>query len=80
MIPEEIARADLRKGNWTPNNHEWQATHSEIGRAMRWTTKPEVGVMSNDNMIIADFKMKMAMILRINESIEDIRFKSAAMI
>ena len=80
MTPEEIARIDLREGDWAPKTREWRATHSQIGRAMKWTTKPVVGDMTNDNTIINDFKMKMAMVLRNNEHIEDLRFRSAAMV
>ena len=47
---------------------------------MRWTTKPVVGDMTNDNTIITEFKLKMAMILRGNENIEDLRFQPAAMV
>ena len=47
---------------------------------MKWTTKPVAGDMTNDNTIIADFKVKMAMILRNNENIEDLRFRPAAMV
>jgi hypothetical protein len=36
--------------------------------------------MTNDNTIIADFKMKMTMILRDNESIENLHFRRAAMV
>ena len=36
--------------------------------------------MSNDNTIIADFKMKMAMILKENEDIKDLWFMPAAMV
>lgn len=54
--------------------------HSYIGRAMRWTTKLVKGEMENDNTIITEFKMKMAMILRGNEAIEDIRFKPATIV
>ena len=36
--------------------------------------------MTEDNTIITDFKMKMAMILRGNEMIEDLRFRPAAMV
>lgn len=36
--------------------------------------------MKNDNTIIDDLKMKMTMILRGNEEIEDLRFKLAAMV
>ena len=36
--------------------------------------------MPNDNTIITDFKMKMAMILRNNENIEDLLFRPAAMV
>ena len=47
---------------------------------MKWTTKPVAGDMTDDNTIITDFKMKMAMILRGNEVIEDLRFRPAAMV
>ena len=47
---------------------------------MRWTMKPVVGDMTNDNTIIAEFKIKMAMMLRGNENIEDLRFRPAAMV
>lgn len=80
MTPEEIARIDLREGDWAPKQREWRATHSQIGRAMKWTTKPVVGDMTEDNTIVSDFKMKMAMILRGNEQIEDLRFRPAAMV
>jgi hypothetical protein len=80
MTPEEIARIDLRESDWVPKNREWRATHSQIGRAMRWTTKPIAGDMTNDNTIIVDFKIKIAMILQNNESIEDLRFRPAAMV
>ena len=36
--------------------------------------------MTNDNTIIADFKMKMTMILRNNENIKNLRFRLAAMV
>ena len=80
MTPEEIAQIDLREGDWAPKNREWRATHNQIGRAMKWTTKPVVGDMTNDNTIISDFKMKMALVLRNNEHIENLRFRAAAMI
>ena len=80
MIPDKITRIDLREGDWAPKNREWQATHSQIGRAMKWTTKPIVGDMTNDNTIISDFKIKMAMVLRNNENIKDLRFRPAAMV
>lgn len=47
---------------------------------MRWTTKLVKRELENDNMIIAEFKMKMAMILRENERMEDLRFKPVAMV
>lgn len=47
---------------------------------MRWITKPVAWEMSNDNTIIADFKMKMAMILRGNEIIKNLRFMLALMV
>ena len=47
---------------------------------MRWTTKPVAGDMSNDNTIIIDFKIKMTMILRGNESIKYLRFRPATMV
>ena len=36
--------------------------------------------MNNDNTIITDYKTKMTMILRNNESIEDFRFRLTAMV
>ena len=74
MRPEEIARTDLRACDWTPKNQEWRATYCQIGQAMRWTIKSVVGDMTNINTIIADFKMKMTMILRNNENIKNLRF------
>ena len=47
---------------------------------MRWTTKPIAEDMSNNSTIIADFKMKMTMVQRDNETIENLRFKPAAMV
>ena len=47
---------------------------------MKWTTKPVTGDMTNDNMIIVYFKMKMSMILSNNENIKDLRFRPAAMV
>lgn len=47
---------------------------------MRWITKPVAWEMSNDNTIIADFKMKMAMILRENEMIKNLRLMLASMV
>ena len=83
MNPEEVARLDLRDGDWAPKAREWRATdcplHCQVRWTMRWTTKPVARDMENDNTIIANFKMKMAMILRGNEEIKDLRFKSAAM-
>ena len=80
MTPEEIAQVDLQEGDWALKNRKWRATHSQIGWAIKWTTKPVVGDMTNDNTIISDFKMKMAMVLRNNKNIEDLRFKPAAMV
>ena len=80
MRPEEIAWTDLREGDWVPENQEWRTTHCQIGRGMRWTTKPVAMDMTDDNTISADFKMNLAMILRNNESIEDLRFRPAAMV
>ena len=80
MTPEEITRIDLREGDWAPKNRKWRATHSQIGRAMKQTTKLVVGDMNNDNTIITDYKTKMTMILRNNESIEDFRFRLTAMV
>ena len=64
MTPEEIARINLREGDWMPKNREWRATYSQIGRAMKWTTKLVAGDMTNDSTIITNFKMKMTMMLR----------------
>lgn len=47
---------------------------------MRWITKPVAWEMSNDNTIIADFKIKMTMILRGNEMIKNLRFMLASMV
>lgn len=67
MNPENVARLDLCDSDSASKAREWRATDNQIGRAMRWTMKPLAGEMSNDNTIIADFKMKMAKILRGNE-------------
>ena len=72
MNPEEVTRLDLRDGDWTLKAREWQTIYRQIGRAMRWTTKPVKGEMDDDNMIISEFKMKMTMILTENEVIENI--------
>ena len=47
MDPAEVAQLDLREGDWAPKAREWRAMHSQIGRAIKWTTKPVAGEMSN---------------------------------
>lgn len=72
---DKIERLDNRNGDWEPKAYEWRATHSQIKRAMKWKEK-----MENNTTIAAEFKMRMAMILRENERIEDLRFKPTTMI
>ena len=80
MKPEELERLDNRDGNWTLKAREWRATHSQVGRAMRWTMKLVKRKLENDNTIIVEFKLIMAMILREYERIENLRFKPATMV
>lgn len=47
---------------------------------MKCTMKPVKDELKNDHLIIVEFKMKLAMIQRDNETIEDLRFKPAAMV
>ena len=63
MEPEEIERLDNRNSDWELKEHKWRTTHSQVGRVMKWTTKPVKGGLKNDNTLIAEFKMKMTMIL-----------------
>lgn len=80
MDLEELERLDYRDGDWELKSREWRATHNQIGRAMKWMTKPVKEELENDHLIMAEVKMKMAMMRKENETIEDLRHKPTAMV
>lgn len=80
MKLEEGKRLGNDDGYWEPKAREWRATHNQIGRAMKWTTKSIKGELENDNTIIFEFKMKMLMILQENKRIEYLKYKPTAIV
>lgn len=80
MEPEEVAREDRLHGHWETLPREWRATHDQQGKSIKWTTKPVKGDMEGDGSIMQEFKRQMAVVLRGAESIQNLKFKPAAMV
>lgn len=80
MKLDAIARLDNLDGDWEPQAWDWRATHSQQGWAMCWTIKPVQGEIYEDGIIVAEFKSKIALILRGNETIEDLSYKLAKIV